>query len=211
MDGYIRFRKSTLLPSYRDLMKTSELSHSKLFHISSHDEQIIIHYRNYSKLGLFGAFIFILLGIWLTNLIFFSLSWLGIGIMTFSIGIGIIIDYFTLFLSAFIKTPVIIDCGKEQIISSDQTINFQEIQKLTLIQTASEFMSGGKHYFNLLIQGFNQEQKIQLYQAYFHISTDFIPFGKFLDQIFILHGLPAKMDSTSMEFTNNFEHLPLID
>lgn len=211
MNGYDRFKKSTLLPSYRDLIADSELSQSKRFHISSEEDQIIIYYRNYSKIILFGAFIVFLLSVWILNMVFFNPSWVGIVIMTFSIGVGIVINFFVFFLSAFIKTPLIIDCEKEQIITEDHTIQFQEIQKMSLIQTASEFLSGGKHYFNLLLEGTDPEQKIQLFKAYFHSQSIFNHFGTFLDQLFVLHGLSEKLDITSMEFTNNFEHYPLVD
>ncbi|WP_371806620.1 hypothetical protein [Candidatus Lokiarchaeum ossiferum] len=211
MNGYDPFQKSTLLSSYRELIEQSEITHSKEFHISSREDQIIVHYYNYVKIIIFGSFILFLLGVWITNIILFRPSWLGVVIMSFSIGIGIIIDYFVFLSKAFLITPLVIDCDKEQIITGNQIIKFQEIQRMSLIQTASEFMSGGKQYFNLLLQGTNPDQKFQLYPAFFSSRQIFILFGNLFDQIFILHGLSKKMDASKMEFTNNFEHYPLID
>ncbi|UYP45939.1 hypothetical protein NEF87_002224 [Candidatus Lokiarchaeum ossiferum] len=211
MNGYDPFKKSTLLPSYRELIETSELTQSKKFHISSQEDQIIIYYYNLIKIIVFGCFIIFLVGVWIINLVFFHPSWFGLVIMSFSIGIGIIIDYFVFLSRAFFLQPLIIDCDKEKIITGIQTIQFQEIQRMVLIQTASEFMSGGKQFFNLFLQGTNPEQKVQLYPAFFPSRQIFINFGKFMDQIFVLHGLSKKMDYKNVEFTNNFEHFPLID
>ena len=206
-----RFRTSTLLPSDRDILEESELWHSNRFHITCNEGQIFVHYRNYPRMMLYGTLTLLIMVIWIIILVIFTPTWLGSVIITIAFSIGIAINIFPLFSSSYLQHPLIIDIEQETISSHAQCLEFEEVKNMTLLQTASDFMSGGKHYFNLVLTGDNSDQKLQLFEAYFNSASIFNQFGILLHQIFELHGLAIALNPKEMKFTNNFEHFPLID